>query len=766
MSPAVVNHPVPRVDAYEKVTGRARYAADLYFPGMLYGKVLRSKVAHARIKSLETNAARQMPGVHCVLTADDLPGEPSWCTYLFLARDRVRYTGDALAMVAAETREQAEAAIKAIKVEYEPLPGVYSIEEALAPGAPQVQEYAPGNIVQNTHWPVRKGDVAAGFAACDVIIEREYRTQYIEHAYIEPEACVVVPDPVNNGVIVYGSLQNPYMTRWAVATALGLKLGQVHVIQQTLGGSFGGKEEQMGMMCGRAAIMAVKTGRPVKMVNTREESFIESSKRHPFRFRYKIGATKEGKILALEAELVDEGGAYNSQAQFMNWRACVHAAGCYEIPNVKVDVYAVHTNKVYAGAMRGYSSPQIIYAQEQLMDELAAALNMDPVELRRQNALRPGSITATGQQLVDQTVPLVEVMDAVIARSNYYARREKYARERARGGSKRRGIGLVVSFRGCGLGAETYDATGGMITVASDGSVTVRSGLTDNGQGLSTAHAQIVAEELGIGMENIIYTRVDTTTMPDGGMTVASRGTFTGGKPMQEAAREIKKILHGVAAEQLGCRPEDLEGREGIIYCRQDPARKVTFQEAVRMALQRGYTLTSFKWYQPEPPVWDRPTGQGKAFPTYTYACVVAEVEVDMETGQVEVLKVTAGHDVGQAINPALLQGQIYGGVAMGLGMALTEEIEFDQGRILNPNFDEYIIPTALDMPAMETILYESEDYHGPFRAKSMGEAATECIAAAIASAIADATGKTVRELPANLERVLLGRALKRGGGA
>lgn len=766
MVPNVVNQPVPRVDAYEKVTGRAKYAADLYFPGLLYGKVLRSPEAHALIKSIDVSAARTLPGVHCVLTAADLPAEPSWCTYLFLAQDRVRYTGDAVAMVAAETREQAEAALKAIRVEYEPLPGVFSIEEALEPGAPQIQDYAPGNIVQNSHWPVRKGDVEAGFAACDVVLEREYRTQYIEHAYIEPEACVVVPDPTNNGVTVYGSLQNPYMTRWAVATALGYKQGQVHIIQQTLGGSFGGKEEQMGMMCGRAAIMAVKTGRPVKIVNTREESFNESAKRHPFRFRYKIGATREGKILALQGELVDEGGAYNSQAQYMNWRACVHAAGCYEIPNVKVDVYAVHTNKVYGGAMRGYSSPQIIYAQEQLMDELAAELGMDPVELRRKNALRPGSVTATGQKLVDQTVPLVEVIDTVVQKSEYYARREQYARERKQGGSKRRGIGLVVSFRGCGLGAETYDATGGLVTVAADGSVTIRSGLTDNGQGLSTAHAQIVAEELGIGIDKIIYTRVDTTTLPDGGMTVASRGTFTGGKPMLEAAREIKEILYEVAAAMLGCRPEDLEGRAGRIYCRQDPAKDISFEDAVREALRQGRTLTSFKWYQPEPPVWDRPRGQGKAFPSYTYACVVAEVEADMETGQVKVLRVTAGHDVGQAINPALLKGQIYGGVAMGLGMALTEEVEFDRGRILNPNFDEYIIPTALDMPAMQAILYESDDFNGPFRAKSMGEAATECVAAAIASALSDATGKTVRELPANLERVLLGKALKRGGGA
>ncbi|HBT47544.1 MAG TPA: xanthine dehydrogenase [Peptococcaceae bacterium] len=758
----VVSRPVPRVDAYEKVTGRAKFAADLYFPGMLYGKVLRSPHAHARIVKIDVSRAREVPGVHCVLTAADLPAARSWFTYLFLAEDEVRYTGDAVAMVAAEDPDAAEEALKAIEVVYEPLPGVFTIEEALEPGALQVQDYAPGNIVRNSHWPVRRGNVEEGFARSDVIIEREYRTPFIEHAYIEPEATVAVPDPVDGSVTVYGSVQNPYMTRRYVAAALGTALGKVRIIQQTLGGSFGGKEEVMGLMCGRAAVMAVKTGRPVKMVNTREESFVESAKRHPFRLRYKIGATREGRIMAFEAELVDEGGAYNSQAQFMNWRACVHSAGCYEIPNVKVDVYAVHTNNVYGGAMRGYSSPQVIFGQESLMDELAEALGMDPVELRRKNALRFGSVTITGQKLDDQPVNVLAVMERVLEEADYFNRREEYTRQREKGGPRRRGIGMAVSYRGCGLGAETADATGGLVSVQEDGSVIIRSGLTDNGQGLSTSHAQIVAEELGIPLSKVVYQRVDTSTMPDGGMTVASRGTYTGGRAMLLAARKVKEIIFRGAAELLSCRPEELASSDGLIFCSSDPSKKVSFEEAVRHCLFRGETLTQLGWVVPPELPWDRPTGQGKAFPTYMYSCVVAEVEVDTETGQVEVLRVTAGHDVGRAINPALAAGQIYGGIVMGMGMALMEEVELHKGVILNPNFDSYTIPTSLDMPEMKPLLLESEDPVGPFHAKSLGEPAMECVAAAIVNAVAHATGRRVRSLPANLEKVLLGKTLAR----
>lgn len=758
----IINRPVPRVDAYEKVTGRAKYAADLYFPQMLYGKVLLSPHASARIVKIDVSKALALPGVHCVMTARDLPAAKSWFSYLFLAEDRVRYTGDAVAMVAAEDPDIAEEAVKAIEVEYEPLPGVFTIEEALEPGAPLVHEEAPGNIVPNSHWPVRKGNVEEGFAQSDIILEREYRTPFIEHAYLEPEAAVAVPDLMEGSVTVYASVQNPYMTRRYVAAALGTSLGKVRIIQQTLGGSFGGKEEVMGVMCGRAAIMAMRTGRPVKMVYTREESFRQSAKRHPFRLRYKIGAKKDGRIMAFEAELVDEGGAYNSQAQFMNWRACVHAAGCYEIPHVKVDVYAVYTNNVYGGAMRGYSSPQVIFGQESLMDELAEVLGMDPVELRRKNALRTGSVTITGQKLDDQPVTILQVMEKVLEEADYYRKREEYARQRQGGGYKRRGIGLAVSYRGCGLGAETADATGGLVSVQDDGSVIIRSGLTDNGQGLSTSHAQIVAEELGIPVSKIVYQRVDTSTMPDGGMTVASRGTYTGGRAMLLAARKVKEIIFKGAAEILGCRPEELLSRNGLIYCESDPAKKVTFEEAVRHCLFQGENLTQLGWVKPPELPWDRPTGQGKAFPTYMYNCVVAEVEVDTETGEVEVLRVTSGHDVGRAINPALARGQIYGGIVMGMGMALMEEVELQKGVILNPNFDHYIIPTSLDMPEMRALLLESEDPVGPFNAKSLGEPAMECVAAAISNAIADALGRRVRELPANLEKVLLGKGLRK----
>lgn len=758
-----INRAMPRVDAYEKVTGRAKYAADLFPDNLLYGKVLRSAHPHARILSIDTSGAESLPGVKCVLTAKDVPGANLWNSFRFITGDKVRYVGDGVAVVAAETEEIAAEALKRIRVEYEPLPGVFSIEEALAEGAPLVHEEAPGNLIPHSHYPVRKGDVEKGFAESDVILEREYRTPFIEHAYIEPEAVVAIPHPLDRAVTLYGSVQNPFTVRWGVSAALGTPLNKVRIVQCTLGGSFGGKEEVMGIMLSRAAMAALKTGRPVKMVNTREESLLESSKRHPFRMRYKVGAAKGGKILALRAEMVCEGGAYNVMAQYMNWRASVHTTGPYEIPNVHVDVYGVYTNNIYGGAMRGFTSPQVIFAQETLMDELAAELGMDPVELRIVNALRPGSVTATGHHLVDQSVTLTEVINTVLSKSGFKERRKELDAGRPSG--KRRGIGLACSFRGCGYGAETYDSTVAQVALQPDGSVLTYTGLVDNGQGLRTAHAQIVAEVLGVRLEDIVYMDTDTSMVPDGGMTVASRGTFTGGNAMRLAAAKVRETLFQAVSEAWSCRPEDLEARESRVYLKEDPSRSMTFAEAASECIKRGLPLAHYGWHRPEPITWHHDTGQGDAFPTYSYGCVVAEVELDPETGEVEVTRVVSGHDVGTAINPALAKGQIYGGIAMGMGFGLLEEVETSEGRVETLNLDQYLIPTSMDVPAMEAILYESADPYGPFGAKSLGEPATETVAAAVLSAVDHAAGRWIRNLPASQERMLLGQALKRPSG-
>lgn len=761
-----LNQSVPRVDAFDKVIGKAKYAADLKFPQMVFGGMLRSNFSHARIVSVDTSKAKAMQGVLEVLTYKDLAKPKSWANYMYVT-DKVRYVGDVVAIAAAETQDILEEALKAIEVDYEELPGVYTIEEALAEGAPLVHETMENNIFKESRFPVRKGDVAKGFSQCDVIIEREYRTQYVEHAYIEPEACVAVPNNFDGSMTVYSSSQNPYFTRRYIADILQCGMHKVRVIQQTLGGSFGGKEESVGLIAGRAALLASKTGRPVKIVFAREESILESSKRHPFILKYKIGAIKEGKIMALEAELIDNCGAYTNQTQFMNFRASVHASGVYEIPNVKVDVFGVFTNNVHSGAMRGYSSPQIIFAQEQLVEELAEELKMDPIELRRMNALKTGSLTATGQRL-EEPVIVEEIMDALVQSTGFIEKRNSYCNRRGDSQplkGKKKGVGMAICYRGCGFGAESIDASGAMVTAVEDGTFIINSGLVENGQGLKTAYSQIVSESLGVPIDKIQFIGVDTHSMPDGGMTVASRGTVMGSQAMKIAAEQLKDILKITAAEKLDVPVDRLEIEDGVFFDHTKPEKKVQMGDVCNTQLWTGRQMSVFAWYSPKNLEYNHHTGQGNAFPTYSYGCVIAEVEVDTETGYVDVIKVSAGHDVGTAVNPALIKGQVYGGIAMGMGYAITEEVEVHKGKVKTLNLDTYIIPTSMDMPEMEAFIFECDDKQGTYGAKSLGEPATEAVGAAIANAIYNATGRRIRNLPADLEKVLLGKGLATGGG-
>ncbi len=742
---------IHRIDAVEKVTGQTKFAADLHLPGQLTGRVLRCHQTHARIRSIDTSKACKVPGVVSIMLAGDLPAHTSWSTYPILSGEHVRYQGDAVALIAAESEQAAESALAKIKVEYEQLPSVLSIEEALQENAPVLHEGRTDNRVANSHWPVRQGNVAAGFAQSEVILEREYRTSHIEHAYIEPEAVLVTTD-WDDSLIVFGSTQNPFNTRRAVAAAAGYPLSKVRVVQQAVGGSFGGKEESMGLLAGRAAILCLQTGRPVKMLYSREESIIESSKRHPFRLRYKVGAKRDGRIMALQAELVDEGGAYNFQAQFMNWRASVHAAGAYRIPNVKVDVYAVHTNRIFGGAMRGYSSPQIIFAQESLMDELAAELGMEPLALRQVNFLHENDTTITGQVLT-AAVNAEKVTLRALELADYVRKRAEY-QEQSSEASVERGIGFATSFRGCGLGAEAPDATGAIVSVQSDGSIIVRSSLTDMGQGLQTAHALLAAKELGVSPERIVCKSVDTTAVPEGGMTVASRGTFAGGKPLILAAGQIRETLFRVASRRLDCSPAELAAEDDWIFVIGKPERKLSFDEVVATAFWSGYPLSASGWFQPDPVEWDHAAGQGEAFPSYSYGCVVADVEVNKITGMATVRNLVSVHDVGQVIHLGAAAGQVYGGIAMGMGMALMEEVTFRQGLVSNPNFDKYLVPTAMDIPEVVCEFIESKDNSGAAGAKSLGEAALEAVAAAVANALA-AAGFRSRVLPVLSESLL-----------
>ncbi len=752
---------VSRVDGYEKVTGRARFGADLVYPGMLYAAVLRSDVSHGLLKRLNTAKAEAAPGVLAVLSSADIPGINGFGVVIQHQRvfvdDRVRYQGDGLAMVVAVSEQAAREALSLIEYRIEELPPLFDPEAALAPEAPLIHPDTGSNLI--VHYPLRNGDVAQGFAASDVVLEREYRTGHQEHAYLEPEALVALPGEGRDELIVHGSIQNVYSLRRALARTLNLPLSRIRVIQSHMGGSFGGKDESMSLLACRAALAAHITGRPVRIVNQREESLVETYKRHPYRLRYKIGADRDGHLQAMEIDMLADGGAYASMSPFVTWRSLIQATGPYRVPHVKTDVRAVYTNNVYTGAMRGFGSPQVLFAQEQLMDELAEELGMSPYALRRLNGYRQGDLTASGQKLSRHRVSLQQVMRRASSAADYVARQRRY--DKRQKGSRRRGIGMAISYRGCSLGAEGVDAPAAVVTVLTDGSVSLLSGLTENGQGLKTAYTQIVAEVLGLPLNRIRYLQPDTDYVADSGPTVASRSTLMGGSAVKDAAERVQRNIAAAVAAQLGVEnPRDILFNDGHVYHAGQPEAAVSWEQAVVSAFAAGAELAAYGWYRAPSVTFDEETGLGEPYFTYVYGCHIAEVEVDTGTGKVDVLRVTAAHDVGRAINPLGVLGQIYGGVVQGAGYALMEEINLVDGVIRHRNLDEYLIPTSCDVPAITPVIIENPDSAGPWGAKSIGEPAFELTAPAIANAVAHATGRRLRELPLNLERVYLGQSL------
>lgn len=772
----VIGSSVPRIDGYDKVTGRARYAADIYMDGMLYAGALKSGHVSAKVLSICTEKAKAIPGVKAVITFADLPKKQSFASYMYLT-DVIRFAGDCVAMVAAENQYVLREALESIEVEYEELPVVSTIEEAMAPGAYQLHEKYPGNIFTLSRYDMIKGDVDGAWKEADVILEREYRTQYVEHAYIEPEAVVAFED-VNMGVMtVHASTQNPFSTRRYVADILGAPMNRVRIIQEHLGGSFGGKDECLGIVAARASFLAKITGRPVKYVFSREDSILESGKRHPFRLRYKVGVKKDGRIVAWEGEQVDNSGAYTNQTQFMNWRANVHSAGAYEIENIKTKTFGVFTNNSHSGAMRGYSSPQLLFAQEQLIDELAEAIGMDEIMFRQINCLKEGSKTASGT-VVDHVI-LEDIMMDLVEKTDYRKKRESY---KYQDGRIRKGIGIAITHRGCGLGAESPDASGCMMIINSDGSVTINSGLAENGQGLKTAYAQIAAEALGVTYESVQFYGTDTHMIPDCGLTVASRGTFMGAQPVKRAGDKLKQIMLGHALDMqifdlreieviYGLESNslsyekiskgDIELCESQFYLKKYPDVKIPLKSISDSCFWSGRQLSVFEWFTPERCEQSHATGQGTPFPCYGYGCVVAEVEVDTATGYVDVKKVTSGHDTGKVINPSLLRGQLYGGIVMGQGFSVMEEVTDRKGSVTSRNLDSYILPTALDAPEMDVYMYNSGDPTGTYGSKSIGEPATEAVGAAIANAVGNAIGRKIYQNPCDLEQVLLGKKLR-----
>lgn len=717
---SAVGRRLRRPDAPDKVKGTALYIEDLDFAGSLWGGVLRSPHAHARLRRVDVSRALALPGVRAALTARDIPGknvvpmiQSDWPV---LADQFVRHVGEAVALVAAESREALEAALRAVAVEYEPLPALLDMEDALRAGEVMA------------HWKIRRGSAEAAFERSDlVVVEGTWRTPYQEHAYIEPNGVIAVPD--GPGVVVYGSMQCPFYVQKAVAAALGCDLNRARIVQTVTGGGFGGKEDAPSLPGAQAALLARASGRPVRMILSREEDMAVMSKRHPGRVRLRIGATPRGELFAAEVDYLLDGGAYATLSPVVLFRGTVHACGPYRVPNASVDARVVRTHKVPCGAFRGFGEPQVVFAFESAMDELAEKLQVDPLELRLRNALREGDETVTGHRL-SRSVGFDEVLRRVAESAAWSRKREEYA---SQSGTVRRGVGLAACYYGVGLGAmgKHLNPAGASVVVAADGSVTVAVGTTEIGQGMITVLSQIAAEALGCPMELVHVVEPDTSRVPDSGPTVASRTTVMSGNAIRDAAAKIRAAMEPVIADS-----------------------GLSWREAVSLCVQRQVGLAAHGWAVPPETSFDLQTGQGEAYICYTFSANVVELQVDTETGETRVLSVHSGHDPGRVVNPTTGEGQVEGGVVQGLGYALVEEHHLKDGRILNDQFSTYIIPTPMDTPEIRPVLVERPFDWGPYGAKGLGETPIIAVAPAVTNAIHHATGVRIRELPATPERV------------
>ncbi len=765
MSYTYVGKSCKRVDGYEKVTGKAVFGADFTVSKQLHAVSLYSPKPHIRIASIDTSEALRLQGVAAVATADDVPGNNEmYGRFPVFAESEAKYTGDAIAAVAAETREIAQKAAALIRVEYEELPGIWSLDQAIGEQELLVHADATDNEMELTKFPLRKGDFENGFASAPNHFSGTYEVGFQDQAYIEPESITVLPAPFHHGYEVYGTIQNPYTIRANVATALGIPESQVRVVLTAVGGSFGGKDESVMNMAARCAVLSSMTGRPVRMDLTREESFLESCKRHPFRMEYEVGLDDDNIITALKSRLTCQGGAYNNKARFSNWRAVVHTAGAYNIPNIRADLFGKYTNTIYGGAYRGFSGPQVLFAIETLIDEIASERQLNPKDFRLLNVLREGNSIACGQVLKDGYIaaPLEMMINETSERAGFDTKWQNYPKTNESSGSLKKGIGIAVTYRGAGLGGEGVDSSSAMLTVCHDGSILLFSGHTEMGQGMRTAHSQIAAEALGVNIERIDFRHSDTSITLDGGPTVASRGTQSGGRAVLDAARKLTAALleaaekkTGIPADELMIKDDQLVGKDGKVIC--------GFKELIDYCVYPlGTNLSAQGWYNPPLAHIDADTQQGDCYQTYTNGVAITEVTVDEATGKITVDRMTVAYELGTAINPDLAYGQFVGGLVQGIGYALYEEMAERDGELLTRNFDDYMIPTTVDVPPIDLKIYETTNPEGPYGAKGIGEIGIELAAPSIGNALYHATGRRLRSLPLNLERVKIGRSLKR----
>lgn len=723
----IVGQNVLRTDALGKVTGQATYPGDLNMPGQLWMKIRFSDRAHARIKRIDTRAAEQHPGVVAVFTARDvpvneygliMPDQPVLCGpgSAKEGADVVRCFADQIALVVAETEAAAAAGRDLIEVEYEDLPIVHDVFEALAEDAPQLHPNTPRNTI--CHYRIRKGDMAAGWAQADVVVEGTYSTRWQEHAYLQPEAGLGYIDEEGRVTVLVGG-QWTHEDREQIAHALGLAEDEVRVIYPAIGGAFGGREDMSVQIV--LALAAYKLRRPVKIIWSREESILGHHKRHPVTIKTRWGATRDGKVVAAEAEVLGDAGGYAYTSTKVLGNANMMVTGPYEIPNIHVDTKAIYTNNIPTGAFRGFGGPQGAFAAEQQMNKLAEALHMDPVSIRLKNTLREGSLLSVGTP-VPPGVSISQVVEACAERSFWQRQGDVWQRARVAepaDPARKRGIGLACAFKNVGFSFGAPEECWAVIELHGTAEIeeaVLRHSAAEVGQGVHTVMQQMAAEALGLPMDKIKLVASDTSVTRNSGSVSASRMTFMSGNAIRGAA---DKALQAWKAEER-------------------PAVGV------------------YQYRPPRTTPYDPQTGRSEPNFSYGYVAEAVELEVDVETGHIQVLRVFCADDVGRAVNPMLVQGQVEGAVVQAQGYAIMEDLVVKDGRILNPYLSTYLIPTVVDVPEqVESILLEYPDPLGPWGARGMAEMPYLPLAPAITAALKDATGIWFDDIPLTPERVV-----------
>ncbi len=741
----VVGKEVPRTDALPKVTGAAQYVADLHLPGMLHAAVLRSPHPHARIVNIDTRAAAALPGVKAIATGADTAKRKWGCfrpDLYPLAIDKVRYVGDEVAAVAAIDADTARAAVDQIKVEYEILPAVLSMDNALAPGAPLVHDDAAGNVAH--HFAFERGEVDAGFKAADVIVEGTWQSARQWHTALETIGCVA--HWTGDRVLMWCNTQTPFLARGRYAIALGVPESQVRVVQTEVGGGFGGKsgDDNASVIC---AILARLSGKPVKLIHTREEEFLASHPRMPIRYWVRLGFSRDGRIKAKEIKVLADNGAYTGKSQAILGAATVRHDALYRYPCARADSTLVYTNLVPTGAFRGFGNPSADWAVEQAWDLAAEKLGIDVVELLRLNAVEPGDVSPHNHRITS-----CELKQCIDRAAQMVGWREKRKNKKPNRGL---GIGCSVHVNGRRSFGD-WDGSSAIVRINDDGRATIITGEGEIGQGTLTVLRQIAAEELGLPYEQVDITRPDTDVHPYALGALASRVTYVAGNAVKLAAAAASRQLLDAAALQFNLPPDELTVVNGEIGPRR--GRETEFKSVA--AVVRAHI------YQPngQPIVgvgnWDNPSEfpdhsrYGNESGAYNFAAQAAEVEVDPATGRVTVLEIAAAVDCGTVINPATAEGQVQGAVTQGLGLAVTEYFDWHNGVPTDPQLKDYPIPSAAMMPKIHVAFADSYEPSGPYGAKGLGEIGLDAIPAAIANAIADAVGVRITEMPITSEKI------------